>query len=399
MSDSEFTWTISNDPVDESSIVITGSATVSYTGMVTVVNQEKLCFSIDLEVGGTIEVTVETASTQYTIIESYEPYEPLDLNELTWEVVPDCGEGSGQIEFSAGMDQTPLVAIHSPFLGTQFQNTVQNVPDSSYIVFVEDLYCPIDTLIGGIVVPDGSLTATVTFNQSVLNCVNDSLDASGFVPGAFLGDVSGGSGFYDVTYLTAGGSPVSFVDFGLEALEEGGFYSVLIEDQQSSCDVFVEVEVLEDSVEVGIELVELIPLVVNSAIVLQEGSFEVEGIYDGSSGSFSYSWSPSGGVGSSTSIYLELTTPGIYTVVATYAGNSCSVELELDLVEELCDIPADFNNDGAVNWPDLSLFLQAYGNPCSACPQDFNQNGNVDADDLNTMMSMLGMSWQSYCGF
>jgi hypothetical protein len=225
------------------------------------------------------------------------------------------------------------------------------------------------------------------------------LEVDGFVTGAFYGDISGGSGLYDVSYLTAGGVPIIGPDFGYQSISDAGFYEVLVTDEESGCLHSFEVEVVLSEVDVDISVLSITPLVVNTAIVLQEGAIEVEAEYNGEPAAFGYVWSPTGGANGNTDTYSELTAPGIYTVVATLVGGTCSIELDVELIANQCNIPGDFDSDGYVDTEDILIFLGAFGSPCSGCPQDMNNDGLVNSADLGIFVANYPMTWTAYCGY
>jgi len=381
--------------------VVTGTAGMTFVEVVNAGLAEKVCFAVDLTAGGTYDISLETdAEVPFNFSGELLPYVPLDLNELDLSISPDCGFNNGSIVIEAGLGQEPLISLTFPSTGTNNGASVSNLPVNSYTLFVTDIYCTsIDTIIFNIDVPDGSLSHDVTEIIPIRTCVHDSLEVDGFVTGAFYGDISGGSGLYDVSYLTAGGVPIIGPDFGYQSISNAGFYEVLVTDEESGCLHSFEVEVVLSEVDVDVSVLSITPLVVNTAMVLQDGEIEVEAEFDGGPAAFDYEWSPTGGINGNTATYSELTTPGIYTVVATLAGETCSIELEVELVENECNIPADYDNDGDVDTADYLEFLSFFGNPCSGCPQDLNNDGLVNSADFALFAGYYPISWTTYCGY
>jgi hypothetical protein len=381
--------------------VVTGSAGLTFTDISIIpAVGEKVCFAVDLTVGGTYHISLETdAEVPFNFSGEIAPYVPLDLNELTYSVSPDCGNGSGQVVFQSGVGQVVQVDGHFPPFGTPFNNFISDLDTGLYAVFLSDIYCNIDTLILNIEIPDGSLSHDVTEIVPIRTCGHDSLEVDGLVTGGFYGDITGGSGLYDVNYITSGGEPVIGPGFGYEGISESGFYNVFVIDEETGCEYDFDVEVPLEEVEVDISVLSITPLVVNTAIVLQEGEIEVEAEYNGGPAVFDYEWSPTGGSNGNTATYSELTAPGIYTVVATLAGETCSIELDVELIENACNIPADFNHDGIINSTDQLIFIGAYGTFCSGCPQDLNFDGVVNIIDLTIFLVNFGITWDVYCGY
>jgi hypothetical protein len=360
-------------------------------------NAEKVCFVVDVTIGGdfTIDLwTVTNVHEQFTV--NISPYIPLDLSELDLMVTPDCGGGSGSMQVLGEIGQTLTIEFIWPQEGTIFLNSVTDLDEGSYWVAIEDDFCSVFT---SFIIPDGSLSHDVTEIIPIRTCVHDSLEVDGFVTGAFYGDISGGSGLYDVSYLTAGGVPIIGPDFGYQSISDAGFYEVLVTDEESGCLHSFEVEVVLSEVDVDISVLSITPLVVNTAIVLQEGAIEVEAEYNGGPAAFGYVWSPTGGANGNTDTYSELTAPGIYTVVATLAGGTCSIELDVELIANQCNIPGDFDSDGYVDTEDILIFLGAFGSPCSGCPQDMNNDGLVNSADLGIFVANYPMTWTAYCGY
>jgi hypothetical protein len=381
---------------------VTGSAGLTFTDISIIpAVGEKVCFAVDLTVGGTYQISLETdAEVPFDFSGELLPYVPLDLNQLEVVVNPDCGEGSGSIAFFGGDYQDVLVSFHFPVNGVNQFNEVINLPFGVYAVNVTDLFCAsIDTLIFNIEVPDGSLSHNVTEVIPIRECVHDSLEVDGLVTGGFYGDITGGSGLYDVSYLTAGGAPIIGPDFGYQLISNPGFYEVLVTDEELGCLHNFEVEVVLSEVDVDVSVLSITPLVVNTAMVLQDGEIEVEAEFDGGSEAFNYEWSPTGGINGNTATYSELTTPGIYTVVATLAGETCSIELEVELIENECNIPGDFNNDGITNTLDKLSFISVFGTFCPGCPQDLNSDGVVNVTDLQIMLQNYDTTWDVFCGY
>ena len=82
------------------------------------------------------------------------------------------------------------------------------------------------------------------------------------------------------------------------------------------------------------------------------------------------------------SIYAH--TSGAYTVVLTDA-NGCSSASSAPLHITTYTLPEDFNNDGWVSNPDLSLLLLQYGMTCT-CITDLTHDGVVSIGDLNLLL-------------
>jgi len=380
---------------------VTGSAGLTFTDISIIpAVGEKVCFAVDLTVGGTYQISLETdAEVPFNFSGEIAPYVPLDLNELTYSVSPDCGNGSGQVVFQSGVGQVVQVDGHFPPFGTPFNNFISDLDTGLYAVFLSDIYCNIDTLILNIEIPDGSLSHDVTEIVPIRTCGHDSLEVDGLVTGSFYGNITGGSGLYDVSYLTAGGVPIIGPDFGYQSISNAGFYEVFVTDEESGCLHSFEVEVVLSEVDVDVSVLSITPLVVNTAMVLQDGEIEVEAEFDGGPAAFDDEWSPTGGINGNTATYSELTTPGIYTVVATLAGETCSIELEVELIENECNIPGDFNNDGITNTLDKLSFISVFGTFCPGCPQDLNSDGVVNVTDLQIMLQNYGTTWDVFCGY
>ena len=94
--------------------------------------------------------------------------------------------------------------------------------------------------------------------------------------------------------------------------------------------------------------------------------------------------------------YVENTTTLRVRFTAQDAGNSSIVEAGVDSVfvrAELCEdvppCPADFDNSGSVDFPDLLSLLSSWGD-CIGCNTDLNDSGTVDFEDLLLVLSAFG---------
>jgi hypothetical protein len=94
--------------------------------------------------------------------------------------------------------------------------------------------------------------------------------------------------------------------------------------------------------------------------------------------------------------YVENTTTLRVRFTAQDSGSSSIVEAGVDSVfvkAELCEdapaCPADFDNSGSVDFPDLLSLLSSWGD-CVGCNTDLNDSGSVDFEDLLLVLSAFG---------
>lgn len=70
-----------------------------------------------------------------------------------------------------------------------------------------------------------------------------------------------------------------------------------------------------------------------------------------------------------------------------HSGGAARHAVLLEPVDDA--LPADLNNDGAVDAADLAMLLGAWG-PCEGCPADLNNDGVVNAADLAALLGGWG---------
>jgi hypothetical protein len=222
--------------------VVTGTAGMTFVEVVNAGLAEKVCFAVDLTTGGTYDISLETvAEVPFIFSGEFLPYIPLELDGLNLLISPDCGNESGAITVEAGLGQAVNILNVFPSEGQIEDNSVTELPTDEYLIYLTDQYCTsIDTLIFNIEVPDGSLSHDITEIIPIRTCVHDSLEVQGLVTGAFYGDISGGSGLYNVSYVTTGGVPIIGPDFGYQSISNAGFTVCLLSTKKPAASTILK---------------------------------------------------------------------------------------------------------------------------------------------------------------
>jgi hypothetical protein len=375
---------------------VTGSAGLTFTDISIIpAVGEKVCFAVDLTVGGTYQISLETdAEVPFNFSGELLPYVPLDLNQLEVVVNPDCGEGSGSIAFFGGDYQDVLVSFHFPVNGVNQFNEVINLPFGVYAVNVTDLFCAsIDTLIFNIEVPDGTFTPQIETVTPVYNCLASSTSDGSIEGGGFTGTVTGGFGPFNTVVNGWPGSELNNApNFGFDGITQAGQYTALVTDESSGCQSLLQVDIPEEDVELTVELVSVLGLLDGQYGPILPGEIQVDVITDVSNPDITYTWSPAGGINDQSGGYTAIVNPGNYTVTAELTPSGCQASLTVELPYDLCTLTADLNSDGVVNSADLLSFLNYYGQLCEGCLGDLNQDGIVNTLDLLILLGQMNSS-------
>lgn len=384
-----------SDPVDESTIDWTGTAELEFVEVVIAGVSEKVCFLVDMTIGGSYSGTLQTDSNlEFFFSGSLDPYVPLDLEEVDLSISPDCGSESGVITVLAGAGQEVIITAVFPAEGQIEGNSVTNLPFDEYAIFVTDVFCTsINTMILNIEVPDGTFTPQIETVTPVYNCLASSTSDGSIEGGGFTGTVTGGFGPFNTVVNGWPGSELNDApSFGFNDITQAGQYTALVTDESSGCQSLLQVDIPEEDVELTVELVSVEGLLDGQYGPILPGEIQVEVITDVLNPNVTYNWTPAGGINDQNGGYTDIVNPGNYTVLAELSPSGCQASLTIELPYDLCTLTADLNSDGVVNSADLISFLNFYGQLCKGCLGDLNQDGIVDTLDLLILLGQMDSS-------
>jgi len=250
----------------------------------------------------TYTVTV-TDSNGCFITESVQITEPTTLSATDTQINVSCNGGNdGTASAIASGGTGNYSYLWAPFGGTAA--TATGLTAGTYTVTVTDENsCSVVNTIN--ITEPGALTAIITPVE--VSCYNGN-------NGSATVHVTGGTGSYSYSWSPSGGTAATAA--GLAA----GTYTVTVTDE-NSCSVVKSINITEpDALTAAITSVEV------SCYNGNNGSATVH--VTGGSGTYSYSWAPSGGNGASATGL----TAGTYTVTVTDA-HSCEITKTVEILQ------------------------------------------------------------------
>jgi hypothetical protein len=360
---------------------------------------QKMFFWFVPESAGNISITYE-ADTIYTFqadLSFLQDYTQFSLTEIDFDITADCGGGTGVINTEAldGFQVTVQFASLADTSLSIVNFPIENLEHDSYVVIVNDFVCTAtNQLFEFIEVPDGSFTVDANFTNKVEVCVDNEANATGIVPATIVGEMTGGSGDFQVSIdFENAVSTVDEFQFSISQITEGGTYNVTIIDQSFGCEVIEQIIIPQDELEFYLSFGQATGIVTNGSNTCwyhDDGYGKIGVLVSDDTYDISYDWSPAGGNDSIPGQYQELTEATIYNVTATIDGSTCSSEFSFNLSEGPCVFAGDLNCDGTVNVSDLNQLYAVFGVPCTETPclGDLNDDGIVNATDLGLMLSI-----------
>ena len=393
-----FTYNSGNLPLDLSSVTL-NNATLTppqfpIDGVIV------FPFTFDASVSNLLSISFNDATgTLFTSSFNFTTFNPVNFNNLTFTVTPDCGTGTGIVDFDlpSGSD---VSLFWLPLGGTYDPNllTISDLPAQTMFVIVNDNLCNtsvIFDMFNPIVIPNGQISYSIDQVTPVSVCASQTVAAAGSIPGSISGTISGGSGNYSVNWLSGSLGGTTTNSINVPIVTNNDTFSFEIIDNQTSCELAnLSVEVQLQNLDLDLTIQELSPMITNgdidasgsggpaaNSIVVSGSLGSTLTISPNGSYNFDYSWSPAGGDNSNDGNYTNITVVDDYSVAAQLNGSSCTVLSDpYNFPAEICLGNPDLNWDGFVNGGDLLAFIGVYGSTCQ-CQADMNGDGEVNGSD------------------
>ena len=165
------------------------------------------------------------------------------------------------------------------------------------------------------------------------------------------------SGNMSFEWFNAGG--VSVGNMASVSVDQTGTYTLIVTDTDNGCTMESSVDVVPDAnlptADAG----------VSSTLTCDQTMATLDGTNSSTGININYDWLDAGGVSVGTSINLDVSTPGVYTLIVLDSGNGCSASSSVEIFENI-ELPStQAGSDPTLTCDDTEATLDGSGSTIS----------------------------------